>query len=249
MRLAIDCGNTHVDLGLFRGKPGNLFKKWRFRSVLGRSAGEYGALFSAFLGSSSSQLQSVNLSCVQPELLDSIAEGCKRWLGFDSFLIRSSLIDAPPEAGGDRVANATGVMSFYKTPAVVVDFGTATAFDLISSKGLEGCVIAQGVDLFVKGHNSIAEHLPRVDVPQKPAEGCCRSTVAAMEEGLYAGYRGMVAGIILSLERQIKRDLTVISTGGAWEKVRGCMDGIFNEHAPYLTLKGIDVLACQAGSK
>ena len=242
MRLNVDCGNTHVDLGMFCGEKGNMSRRWRFRSFGSRNSEEHGVLFRHFLSTCGvEKVDTVTVSCVCPQLLEPIMIGFREALGLQPFLVTSALIDAPPEAGGDRVANAISVMHFHKCPAVVVDFGTATAFDLVSSRGLESCVITQGIDLFVKGQNSIAEHLPPVSLPPEPQNGMCRDTVSSMGEGLYQGYRGMVCGIISSMEENLPDPVTIISTGGGWEKVRCVMEGVFHQHDLNLTLKGIDV--------
>ncbi len=147
-------------------------------------------------------------------------------------------IDNPAEVGADRLVNAIAVQAHYKTPAIVIDFGTATTFDVIDARGrYVGGVIAPGVNLSSQALYQAASKLPKVSV-EKPERVIGKGTVSAMQSGIFWGYTAMIEGIVARISSEMNAKPFVIATGG--------LAGIFRESLPVievvdddLTLKGL----------
>ena len=144
----------------------------------------------------------------------------------------------PGEVGADRLVNAVAVTEFYKTPAVVVDFGTATTFDVIDVKGrYAGGAIAPGINLSLEALHRAAAKLPKVNI-QKPASVIGKNTVSAIQSGIFFGYLGLIEGIVGNISKELGAKPFVIATGG--------LAGLFEPHTKSihkvddeLTLKGL----------
>ncbi len=223
MLLAIDAGNTNVVFAVIDGE--SVKTCWRIRSDSARTADEYAALLRQLFeqdGFSFQQITDVILSSVVPEANRHIQNFIQKCFGRDATLIRSDLvapyldidIDKPEEAGTDRLMNALAVMTHYKAPAVVVDFGTSTNFDVVNKKGAFcGGVLAPGVNLSVEALHAAAAKLPKIDItpPQKIIGS---NTVDAMRSGLYWGYIGLIEGTLKRIAEELGEKPYVIATGG-----------------------------------
>lgn len=136
-------------------------------------------------------------------------------VGSDSLTLGLDIkTDKPEEVGADRLVNAVAVAACYQTPAIVVDFGTATTFDVIDGSGAYlGGAIAPGVNLSLEALHGAAAKLPKISI-EKPDAAIGKETVSAMRSGIYWGYIGLVEGMIKRLSGEVGQDVFVIATGG-----------------------------------
>jgi len=248
--LGIDIGNTTVVIGVMSG--GSVVDFWRLSSFTGRTGDEIVLVLRELLVDHREALQGVagvGIASVVPQLTQSFAEGCRRLFGHPAMVVTPDLdlgfevrYRDPSQVGPDRLANVAAVIAEYRTPAIVVDLGTTTNFDVISSDGaFEGGAIAPGhfssaEDLFRR-----AARLPRVELGP-PAHAIGRTTVEAIRSGVVFGTVGQIDGIVNRIRSEMDGDPLVIGTGGLAEAVVSesttieCVD-------PALTLKGIRILS------
>ena len=249
MLLAIDVGNTETVVGVFREEE--LASRWRIHTSPERTADELALLFSGFLAqaglSFDKNVTGVVMSSVVPRATESLREMTSRYFRFDAVVVEPGiktgvpvLTDNPREVGADRIVNALAAFTKYGGPAIVVDFGTATTFDVVSEKGeLLGAAIAPGLHISA---GALFEHtalLPLVElVAPKSAIG--KNTVESVQSGLVFGYAAMVDGMV----ERISKDLgepTVVATGGlAPTVISECRT--IDKHDPWLTLEGLRLI-------
>jgi type III pantothenate kinase len=250
MLLAIDVGNTNVVLGLFAGAA--LERRWRLATLPDRTADELWVLVSRLLAEHEvdpARIDGVVMSSVVPALTRAVSDMIGRGLGRDVLQVdaRNAGLpvgyDNPAEVGADRLVNGVAAVRMYGgagRPIVVVDFGTATTFDVISAGG-EYCggVICPGVEISADALYHRAAQLPRVEV-RKPAAVIGRSTVASMQSGLFYGYVAMVEGIVRRLGDEIDggAGLVCIGTGGLAGDI-AAETSLIDHVEPDLTLAGL----------
>ncbi len=250
MLLAIDIGNTNVHLGLWQGNSWRL--SWRARTVENKMPDEYAVLVRNFLDTADvgyGAITGVIVSSVVPPLTLAFRELAKRYLHQEPLIVSHTThtgvkvaIDQPEQAGADRIVNAAAVVALYTYPAIVIDFGTATTFDVVSADGAYiGGAIAPGINLAHDALVNRAARLHKVDlIPPPDAVG--KNTIHAMQSGIFWGYVGLIEGLVKRLKESLADEqTTVIATGG--------LSVIFNEHttvidtiAPELTLDGLRVI-------
>jgi type III pantothenate kinase len=228
MLLTLDIGNTNTVLGLYRQASEELVAHWRISTLKTQTADEYGVLFLnlfALRKVDAAEISSIIISSVVPPLESTLRQVCERYFNLKPMFVEPGiktgmpiLVDNPTELGADRLVNGVAAFARYGGPCIVVDFGTATTFDLISAKGeYLGGVIAPGLAISAEALFSRAAKLSRVDV-KKPAKVVGTNTVAHIQSGLYYGYIGLVDGILERMLNEIRNpDLPapkVIATGG-----------------------------------
>ncbi|HEX9122195.1 MAG TPA: type III pantothenate kinase [Actinomycetota bacterium] len=245
MLLAVDVGNTETVLGVFRGTE--LASHWRMATVPERTADELALLFGGFLEHedlSFSHIAGIVISSVVPAATDALREMVARYLAFEPLVLEPGvrtgmaiLIDNPREVGADRIANSLAAFSRYGGPCIVVDFGTATNFDVVSEKGeYLGGVIAPGLQVAASGLYSAAARLTRVEL-RTPRSVIGKTTVEAVQSGLILGAAAEVDGIVQRIKDEIG-EARVVATGGlAPVVVPHCRTSI--DHDPWLTLEGL----------
>jgi type III pantothenate kinase len=228
MLLTLDVGNTNTVLGLYHLGSHELVTHWRISTLRTQTADEYGVLFLNLFSMRKvevSEISAVIISSVVPPLESTLRQVCERYFNLKPMFVEPGiktgmpiLVDNPAELGADRLVNGVAAFARYGGPCIVVDFGTATTFDVISSKGeYLGGVIAPGLAISAEALFARAAKLSRVDV-KKPAKVVGTNTVAHIQSGLYYGYIGLVDGI---LERMLKETPSgdspapkIIATGG-----------------------------------
>jgi type III pantothenate kinase len=179
-----------------------------------------------------------------PETDFHIKKFCEKYLkrkpilvGLEQVPIKVDL-DRPEEVGADRLVNALAIKEFYKVPAIVIDFGTATTFDVIDAKGrYAGGAIAPGINLSVEALHRAAAKLPRVNV-KKPRSVIGKNTVSAIQSGIFFGYLGLIEGIVANISKEMGAKPFVIATGGLaplFEPHTKTIQAVDDE----LTLKGL----------
>jgi type III pantothenate kinase len=222
MLLAIDAGNTNTVFAVFTGE--RPVGSWRLRTEGGRSADEYAGFLHQVFGLSGvdfKQIRAVIVSSVVPETDFHISDLCGKYLGAEPVFVSKDnvpvqvKVERPGDVGADRLVNAVAVKAHYTVPAIVIDFGTATTFDVIDADGAyAGGVIAPGIDLSVEALHRAASKLPKISV-ENPGRVIGGSTVQAMRSGIYYGYAGLIEGVVRGIRREMGReDVLVLATGG-----------------------------------
>jgi type III pantothenate kinase len=225
MLLAIDVGNTNIVFGVFGG--GTLKHTWRVQTLRERTADELGLLVDGLfdhVGLDRDRVKGVVLGSVVPPLTDTIVMMVRRYLQRQTLIVDPAsnagmpiLYEKPAEVGADRIVAAIAAQNEYGGnghPLIVCDFGTATTLDAVSARGeYLGGVICPGVNLSAEALFQRAARLPRVEV-RKPATVVGRTTVGAMESGLYYGYVGMVEGLVRRIRDELGGQATCVATGG-----------------------------------
>ena len=253
MLLAIDVGNTNIVLGVF--ERGALVESWRLATLRERTSDEIGIWVSQLFEHRSldpNRISGIVLSSVVPPLTGTIMTMARRYFGLTPLNVDSSvdtgmplLYKHPAEIGADRIVNAVAAYQIYgierRVPLIVVDFGTATTFDAVSARGeYLGGVICPGVQISADALFQRAARLPRVDV-RKPCEVIGRSTVGAMESGLYYGYVGLVDGLVRRMKQELGERAVCVATGGLADVISPEVALI--EHVdPDLTLQGLRMI-------
>jgi type III pantothenate kinase len=226
MLLAIDVGNTNTVLGLYKleGEKPELAAHWRVTTHRSQTADEYGVLFVNLFemnGMVPNQVSHIIISSVVPPVEGTLREVCESYFHTEPLFVEPGiktgmpvLVDNPAELGADRLVNAIAAFERYGGPCVVVDFGTATTFDVISGHGeYLGGAIAPGLGLSAEALFSRAARLTRVDI-KRPAKVIGTNTVTHLQSGLYYGYIGLVDGILERIIAELGAPARVIATGG-----------------------------------
>ncbi|MEM9782241.1 MAG: type III pantothenate kinase [Pseudomonadota bacterium] len=229
MLLAIDVGNTNTVFAVFDDAvPGNgeaPLGEWRCNTESVRTADQYYVWLSQLMehsGLSAAEIGKVVVSNVAPAVLFNIRVLCDRYFNTRPLVVGRPecqlpvdvRVDNPAEVGADRLVNTVAAFERYGGNLVIVDFGTATTFDVVAHDGAyEGGVIAPGVNLSLDALHHAAAHLPRVDVT-KPQRVTGTNTVACLQSGIYWGYVGLIEGVCARIEAERESALHVIATGG-----------------------------------
>ncbi|MBA5727176.1 type III pantothenate kinase [Bombella mellum] len=253
MLLVIDAGNTNVVFAVHDGR--SWVGRWRISTDDRRTADEYavwllGLMERAGLGPDC--VTQAIIGTVVPAALYDLRRFCRCWLHVEPLVANHELdwqmdvlVDTPAELGADRLLNGLAARQLYGGgPLVVVDFGTATTFDVVDAQGRYcGGAIAPGVNLSMDALHQAAARLPRVSVG-RPVEAIGRSTSVAMRSGLFWGYVGLVEGIVRRIAGEMDAEPRVVATGGL-APLFSEGTTLFDEVAPDLTLEGLRMLAAQ----
>jgi len=222
MLLAIDIGNTNIDLGVFKGQE--LRATWHLATDVHKLADEYAVvLLSLFSqqGLNPSYIKHAVICSVTPPLVPAFRELCQRYLKVSPLAVEAGvktgvniLMDNPREVGADRIVNAVAGHHLYGGPLIVIDFGTATTFDVVSDKGdYLGGAIAPGIKVATEALSQHTAKLPRVDLV-RPKHAIGRDTITAMQSGFIFGYVGLIEGIVARIQQELSGKARVIATGG-----------------------------------
>jgi type III pantothenate kinase len=250
MLLVIDAGNTNVVAAVHDGKAyrGN----WRIATDAARTSDEYAVWLLGLFQLTGLERRVVTgavIGTVVPAALYHLRRLVRDWFSVEPLIARPTLdwgfdikLDHPAEVGADRLLNVLASHRRYGGPLVVVDFGTATTFDVVDGRGdYLGGVIAPGINLSLEALHRAAARLPRIGIG-RPQAVIGRGTVPAMQSGIYWGYVAMVEGLIARIEREFGEKLKVVATGGlAPLLAEGTM--VIRHIDPDLTLDGLRLLA------
>ena len=255
MLLAIDVGNTNIVLGVFEGTQ--LTRSWRLATLRERTADEIGILVGQLFASSGLDVRAVSgiiVASVVPPLTRTVEEMVSRYFGRAPMTVDPGtntgmpvLYTPPSDVGADRVVNGVAAYEMYgrptKSPVIIVDFGTATTFDVISAAGeYLGGVICPGIGISADALFARAARLPRVDV-RKPPAIIGQTTVTSMQAGLFFGYVAMVDGIVERIRAELAGggQAACIATGGMADVLAADTSSI--QHVePDLTLQGLRLI-------
>ena len=252
MLLAIDVGNTNIDLGVFQGDA--LIQSWRLQTLRDRTADELGLLVSGLFaraGLAEANVAGIAMASVVPPLTAPMIAMVERYFG-KRVLVVDATVDTgmpiryehPAEVGADRIVSAIGALSLYGRQGrslIVCDFGTATTLDAVNAQGeYLGGAICPGVSISADALFQRAARLPRIEV-RKPATVIGRTTVGAMEAGLFYGYVGMVEGLVRRITGELGDQPVCVATGGL-APVIAPETTLIDHVEPDLTLKGLKIV-------
>ncbi len=254
MLLAIDLGNTSIVIGVFGEKQ--LLHHWRIATQECKSADECGQRVKNLLakeGIAPEQIHKIIMASVVPPLEEILVEMSRRHFKREPLLATSELIGMPilyhnpQEVGADRLVNALAGYRQYGGPLIIVDFGTATTFCLISARGeyLGGC-IAPGIHLSAKVLHQYTAKLPQVEIV-KPSRVIGKTTAGSIQSGLFYGYAALVDGIVERIQTEFGEKTRVIATGGLARLISPETRSI-QEINPWLTLEGLRLIAEKTAS-
>ncbi len=251
MLLAIDQGNTNTVFALLERATGEIRRKWRIATDERRTADEYMVWIHALLDlepNLSADIDGAILATVVPQGRFPLVRLCRRYFGCMPLVVGEEgvrlpvevRVRHPEEVGADRLVNAVAAHAEHPGAQIVIDFGTATTFDVIAADGgYEGGVIAPGINLSLKALHEAAAKLPRIAV-EAPSNAAItgRTTLEAMQSGVFWGYVGLIEGLVRRLKAEHASEMSVVATGG--------LAAIFQPHTAAidrvdhdLTIKGL----------
>lgn len=250
MLLTIDIGNTNITLGLFDDNA--IIEEFRLASDKDLSQEEYEVLLKTLF--KSSKIEGCIIASVVEELNEKLKFAVEEVFKIKSLLLTSDLntgvkiaIKNPNEAGADRIANACGAFMLYNRPCIVIDFGTATSFDIINEKGeFVGGVIAPGLNLQMNVLNKFTSKLPRINVA-KSEKAIGTDTTEAILSGVIRGTACMIDGLVEQCEKELGKNgkpthATLVATGGYSGLISEYLKRPFDFINPTLTLEGLRLL-------
>lgn len=245
MLLTADIGNTSITLGLFDNDA--LVEEYRLASDKDLSLEEYEVLLKSLF--KEYKIDGCIISSVVEELTKKFKKAVDNVFKLDSLVLTTKIntgvkicLDNPKEAGADRIANAAGAYVLYDYPVIVIDFGTATTFDIVNDKGeFVGGIIAPGVNLQVKALNKFTSKLPRIEItPSSAAIG--HNTNDAILSGILRGTAAMIDGLVEQCEKELGQKAVIVATGGYSGLISTYLKRQFDFINPTLTLEGLRYL-------
>src|ERR1700743_3375776 len=247
MLLAIDAGNTNIVFAVYDGDK--LCAQWRGGAPTERTSDEYAVWLSQLLaleGLTFADLDAAIIATVVPAVLFDLRQLCRKYVKTEPLLVGDPAldigprpnVDRPETVGADRICNTVAAHQRYPGAVIVVDFGTATNFDIVAETGaFDGSVIAPGANLSIEALHQAAALLPRVAI-HRAQKVIGRDTISSMQSGVYWGYVGLIGGLIAGIKREYGRPMTVVATGGLAHLFRPDLPAI--EHIdPDLTIRGL----------
>ncbi len=251
MLLAVDAGNTNVVFAVHDGTEWR--GRWRIATDPQRTSDEYAVWLLALMqhrGLRPDQVTRCVIGTVVPAALYNLRRLSREWFEVEPLVARSVLdwgfdirVDRPQEVGADRLLNALAAHQHYRGPLVVIDFGTATTFDVVAGDGAYlGGVIAPGINLSIEALHHAAARLPRIGIG-RPQAVIGRDTVSAMQSGVFWGYVGLIEGIVTRIQAEADiGPMKVIGTGGL-APLLAEGSTLIAQVDPDLTLEGLRLLA------
>ncbi|GGF44984.1 type III pantothenate kinase [Marmoricola endophyticus] len=260
--LCADIGNSRTTLGLLRG--GEVLDTWRVATDERRTADEWAVLVRGLLAESSAAvssgaveeperwLEGVAVCATVPAVLHEWREMLeRRFAGLTAVIVEPGVrtgvpvhMDNPREVGADRIVNALAAATYHPGPAIVVDFGTATTFDVVDARGAYvGGAIAPGIEISLDALGRRGAQLRQVEVA-RPRTVIARNTVEALQSGIVFGFASQVEGIVARMVDELglePDDVSVVATGGLAPVVVDEIDGL-TAHSPWLTLLGLELV-------
>lgn len=249
MILVIDIGNTNTSIGVF--KEEDLINSFRLSSDIKKTVDEYGISILSILNhlQLKDKIKGAIISSVVPQLCEIYKEAILKYLNIEAINLsyKSQMpiklnIENNKEIGADRIANAVAVCNKYKLPAIVIDFGTATTFDIVDKNAnFIGGLIAPGMKIQAKALSQFTSKLPKLKI-EAPKEAIGKNTISAMLSGIVLGHGCMIKGMIECCEQELGQKATVIATGGYSDVLFEKMDKTIDYIDKDLTLYGLKEL-------
>jgi type III pantothenate kinase len=248
--MAVDIGNTNTVIGIFEGA--RFLAHWRIATDRARLADEHAMLLQALFDHARLPWDSLGgtiIASVVPPLTGIWTDVCQRYLHISPLVVSEGvevgvriLTEHPAEVGVDRVVNSLAAFRRYGGPCIVIDFGTATTFDIVSSQGdYLGGAIAPGLGIAAEALTSRTAKLPRIEL-EPPPHAIGKNTRHAMQSGLMFGYAGLVEGLVRRIQAELPDGpAKVIATGGLAEVIARLTPTI-EAVDPWLTLEGLRLI-------
>ncbi len=246
MILAIDIGNTNMEFGICsEDKVLAAFRLGTNRDITSDEVGLFASQFFSIQGYDRKDIEDVVIASVVPQVMYSVNNAIKKYFGKQALVVGENLpfyvenkYDNPREVGADRLVNVIAAYEKYKSPLIIVDFGTATTFDAVDSTGAYlGGAIYPGIKISMDALFQKASKLPRVELVN-PGKVIGKNTVNSMQAGAIYGYVGAVKNIINHMKNDLGEDTKVVATGG-FSKMIGKEAGVFDSIDKTLTLEGL----------
>jgi type III pantothenate kinase len=249
MLLVIDIGNSNIVWGIFEGQT--LLSHWRLATDQRRTENEYGMLFLSLLeraGYNATQVAGAILSSVVPALTSTFEDMVQTYFLHSPVIVTPEINSGltlryanPQEIGSDRIVNAAAAHDRYHSNVIIVDFGTATTFCIVTKAGeYLGGVIAPGLGISAEALFTRTAKLPKVEII-RPKSVVGTDTVSGIQSGLLFGYVGLVEGVLRRIEQELGFSCRVIATGGLSTIIARETESI-HEVMPLLTLEGLELL-------
>lgn len=252
MILAVDIGNTNIVLGLFNKKENPI--QLRIRSDNFATTDEYASTILYLFEKNNINIRDIEgviIGSVVPRLQFTMSRFVLKYMGIKAMTVGAGIksgisirVENHKEVGADRIANAVGAIKKFGSPCIVIDFGTATTFDVVNAKSeYIGGVICPGINIAVAGLHSNTAKLPEIEIT-KPEFVIGKNTVHSMQSGIYYGYAGLINGLtekILNEEFSDCSNVNIITTGGLGRIFTN--DLKYNvKYEPFLTLEGLKII-------
>ena len=250
MLLVIDVGNTNTVMGIYDGS--HLTCHWRIRTETNTTEDEFNVLVAHLFAEAKINTTNVNetiISNVVPPMVPILDVFCRKYLGHAPHWVAAKsvahmpiLYSNPAEVGADRIVNAVAAFHKYKTSLIVIDFGTATTFDSISTKGeYLGGAISPGINIASEALFTKTSKLPKVELFSPPEKVIGKDTESSIKAGIIYGYAGLVDGIVKRMKIEMDTNPRVIATGGL-SKLMHSVSETIEAVEPDLTLEGLRII-------
>jgi type III pantothenate kinase len=251
MLLVIDVGNTNTVMGIYR--KDTLVKDWRIRTERKTTEDEFNVIVASLFatgGIDAGTIRRTVISCVVPPMVTILDSFCRkylghapRWVDARSYTQMPILMNNPSEVGADRIVNAVAAYRKYGKSLIIIDFGTATTFDVISEKGeYLGGAISPGIMIASEALFREASKLPRVEIFERPDNVIGKDTIGGIKSGIIFGYAGLVDGIVGRMKAQMDTVPMVLATGGLAPLMADVASSIEKVDAS-LTLEGLRIIS------
>jgi type III pantothenate kinase len=255
--LAIDVGNTQTVMGLYApgdgpgGSSSELLHHWRTATVASRTADEMALLIDQLFQlqglDPADAISGIAVASVVPRLRTALREMSDRWFKVDTVIVEPGVrtgmpihYDNPKEVGADRIADAVAAFERYGGPTIVIDFGTATTFEVVSGRGeYLGGIIVPGIEISLEALSARAALLPRVELVE-PRSVLAKNTVESVQAGVIYGFAAQVDGLCRRLQDEVG-PCRVVATGGLAGLI-GPYSAAIEHHDPWLTLDGLRII-------
>jgi type III pantothenate kinase len=251
MLLVIDVGNTNTVMGIYRNKV--LVTDWRIRTERNTTEDEFNVIVTSLFatgGIDAADIGQTVISCVVPPMVTILDSFCRkylghapRWVDARSYTRMPILMNNPSEVGADRIVNSVAAYHKYGRSLIIIDFGTATTFDVVSAKGeYLGGVISPGIMIASEALFREASKLPRVEIFEKPDKVIGKDTIGGIQSGIIYGYAGLVDGIVGRIKAESEAPPMVLATGGLAPLMANVAESIDAVESD-LTLEGLRIIS------
>lgn len=250
MLLVIDVGNTNITLGVFQEKE--LLGTFRMTTKIPRTSDEYGIVLKELIerqGMKSEDIHAAIVASVVPDIMHSLGSAMIKYFGIKPIVVSAGIktgirivTENPKQVGSDRIVDAVAAYTLYGGPVIVIDFGTATTYDIVGPEAtFEGAVIAPGIRTSAQAMWSQAAMLPAIEI-KKPASILAKETISSMQAGIVFGQIGQLEYIVDRIRKESGyENMKVVATGGLGNIIAKETDAI-DIYDPQLTLKGLQII-------
>ena len=250
MLLVIDVGNTNITLGVF--KKEELLGTFRMTTKLPRTSDEYGIMLKELVerqGISSKDIDAVIIASVVPDIMHSLGSAMIKYFGIKPVVVSAGIktgirivTENPKQVGADRIVDAVAAYTLYGGPVIVIDFGTATTYDIVGPDAtFEGAVIAPGIRTSAQAMWGQAAMLPAIEI-KKPATILAKETVSSMQAGIVFGQIGQVEYIVNRIRRESGYTQAKVVASGGLGNIIAKETKVIDVYDPQRTLKGLRII-------